>query len=165
MLGKSMWKKSNLLSYKFSIYYRNSQSNMENLDMKQLPYTPTQKDMTETRIHHMLSENLFMPRARVRHCNDPQMLNSLIIYSYFQPRKMSYSRHAMKDEDLAMNHDVNYRVHMHVRRMMSENKAMRRRKQARKNQLNSANVSKGYDNRAFEENEAANAPKAKVSIQ
>jgi len=41
---------------------------------------------------------------------------------------MSYSRHAVADEDLTMNHDVNYRVHMHVRRMMSENKAMRRRK-------------------------------------
>ena len=35
---------------------------------------------------------------------------------------MSYSRHAMKDEDMSMNHDVNYRVHMHVRRMLGEQK-------------------------------------------
>jgi len=33
--------------------------------MKEMAYTPSQKDLTETRIHHMLSENLFMPRARV----------------------------------------------------------------------------------------------------
>ncbi len=33
--------------------------------MKEMAYTPTQKDLTETKIHHMLSENLFMPRARV----------------------------------------------------------------------------------------------------
>ena len=45
---------------------------------------------------------------------------------------MSYSRHAVKDEDLAMNHDVNYKVHMQVRRMMSENKAVRRRNRLRK---------------------------------
>ena len=33
--------------------------------MKEMAYTPSQKDLTETKIKHMLSENLFMPRARV----------------------------------------------------------------------------------------------------
>jgi len=45
---------------------------------------------------------------------------------------MSYSRHAIKDEDMAMQHDVNYKVHMHVRRMMSENRAARKKKQMKK---------------------------------
>lgn len=45
---------------------------------------------------------------------------------------MSYSRHAIKEEDMAMQHDVNYKVHMHVRRMMSENRAARKKKQMKK---------------------------------
>lgn len=72
-----------------------SQANLENLDMKEMAYSPSVKDLTETKIHHMLSENMFMPRAR--------------------PRRMSYSRHAVDEEDLAMQHDVNYKVHMQVR--------------------------------------------------
>ncbi len=57
---------------------------------------------------------------------------------------MSYSRHAMGEEDLAMGHDVNYRVHMHVRRMMSENKAARRRKRNAQQQVRDNPVFKGY---------------------
>ena len=37
----------------------------ENLDMKEMIYTQTQKDVAETKIHHLLSENLFMPKNRV----------------------------------------------------------------------------------------------------
>ncbi len=33
--------------------------------MKEMGYTPSMKDMTETKIRHMLTENMFMPRARV----------------------------------------------------------------------------------------------------
>ena len=39
---------------------------MENIDMKEMIYTQTQKDVAETKIHHLLSENLFMPKNRVR---------------------------------------------------------------------------------------------------
>ena len=39
--------------------------NVENLDMKEMIYTQTQKDVAETKIHHLLSENLFMPKNRV----------------------------------------------------------------------------------------------------
>jgi len=61
---------------------------------------------------------------------------------------MSYSRHAVRDEDVALQHDVNYRVHMHVRRMMSENKAMRRRKgrERRQQQLNDMEENAGERN-------------------
>ncbi len=48
---------------------------------------------------------------------------------------MSYSRHAVGEEDLAMGHDVNYRMHMQVRRMMSENKAARRRRRNAQQQV------------------------------
>ena len=40
-------------------------ANVENLDMKEMIYTQTQKDVAETKIHHLLSENLFMPKNRV----------------------------------------------------------------------------------------------------
>ena len=85
-----------------------------NIDPKELHYSQTQKDMDETRIKHMLSENLFMPRNR--------------------PRKLSYSRHAINDGDMSSNQNqpgINYKVHMQVRRMMSENKNLRRRQKNR----------------------------------
>jgi hypothetical protein len=33
--------------------------------MKEMYYNKSQKDLTEEKIHHLLSENLFMPRNRV----------------------------------------------------------------------------------------------------
>ena len=33
--------------------------------MKEIYYNKSQKDLTEEKIHHLLSENLFMPRNRV----------------------------------------------------------------------------------------------------
>lgn len=76
-----------------------------NIDPKELHYSQTQKDLDETRIHHMLSENLFMPKNR--------------------PRKLSYSRHAINDHSEPKN--LNHKSHMNVRRMMSENKNLRKR--------------------------------------
>jgi len=82
---------------------------MENLDMKEMIYTQTQKDVAETKIHHLLSENLFMPKNR--------------------PRRMSYSRHAVNEADLGIQGgDVSYKMHMQVRRMVSEGRNLRRRK-------------------------------------
>ena len=72
--------------------------NHANLDPKEVHYNQSEKDMEETRIHHMLSENLFMPRN--------------------QPRKLSYSRHVIDDGDAPSNpanNGVNYKVHMQVR--------------------------------------------------
>ena len=44
-----------------------------------------------------------------------------------QPRRLSYSRHEIKDEDTNNVQPNNYKVHMQVRRMMSENKDLRNR--------------------------------------
>ena len=41
---------------------------------------------------------------------------------------MSYSRHAVNEADLGMGGDVNYKMHMQVRRMVSEGRNLRRRK-------------------------------------
>ena len=41
---------------------------------------------------------------------------------------MSYSRHAVNEADLGMAGDVNYKMHMQVRRMVSEGRNLRRRK-------------------------------------
>eukprot|EP00096_Caligus_rogercresseyi_P006867 TRINITY_DN2383_c0_g1_i1.p1 TRINITY_DN2383_c0_g1~~TRINITY_DN2383_c0_g1_i1.p1 ORF type:complete len:889 (-),score=207.95 TRINITY_DN2383_c0_g1_i1:856-3522(-) len=92
-----------------------------NLDLKEFSYTKSMKDMTETKIHHVLSENLFMPRAR--------------------PRRMSYSRHAMDEKDLSFNHDINYKVHMQVRRMITDNQLRRRKGQKESNNTNQMRVS------------------------
>ena len=47
--------------------------------MKEMIYTQTQKDVAETKIHHLLSENLFMPKNRVNIIL--LMLDLLKIYS------------------------------------------------------------------------------------
>jgi len=94
-----------------------SSFNHANRDPKEVHYNHSQRDMDETKIKHMLSENLFQARN--------------------QPRKLSYSRHAIDDGDaepVGNNTGVNYKVHMQVRRMMSENKDLRRRGQ--KNKIN-----------------------------
>ena len=89
--------------------------NHANIDPKELHYSQTQKDMAETRIKHMLSENLFMPRNR--------------------PRKLSYSRHAINDGEVQPNNTpqpgINYKMHIQVRRMMSDHKNLRLRKKKR----------------------------------
>ena len=41
---------------------------------------------------------------------------------------MSYSRHAVNEADIVTPADVNYKVHMQVRRMVSESRNLRRRK-------------------------------------
>lgn len=110
-LGKSMdqlaqmTSMSSMLRSYTSSNLMTSTNNLENLDMKEMNYTQSKKDLTEAKIQHMLSENLFMPRAR--------------------PRRMSYSRHSVDERDLASNHPVNYKVHMQIRRMMSENRRKR----------------------------------------
>ena len=68
-----------------------------NRDPKEVHYNHSQRDMDETKIKHMLSENLFQARN--------------------QPRKLSYSRHAIDDGDaepVGNNTGVNYKVHMQV---------------------------------------------------
>ena len=41
------------------------QARVTNLDVKEHVYYETQRDIAETKIHHLLSENLFMPRNKV----------------------------------------------------------------------------------------------------
>ena len=45
-------------------------------------------------------------------------------YDLFQPRRLSYSRHTIKEDPRT---EKNYKLHMQVRRMMSENKDLRKR--------------------------------------
>lgn len=45
--------------------YSPSSPNVEILDVKEMYYNKSQKDLTEEKIHHLLSENLFMPKNRV----------------------------------------------------------------------------------------------------
>ena len=47
-----------------------------------------------------------------------------ILYDLFQPRRLSYSRHTIKEDPRT---EKNYKLHMQVRRMMSENKDLRKR--------------------------------------
>lgn len=48
----------------------------------------------------------------------------------FQHRRLSYSRHAVNDRDLSTQ--VNYRMHMNIRRMVGERKHHKRSKRLNK---------------------------------
>jgi len=71
-------------------------SHVENLDMKEINFAQSRKDLTEAKIHHLLSEEMAKPQKRLR--------------------KLSYSRHNLEDDETKINH----KVQTTVRRMMSE---------------------------------------------
>lgn len=52
-------------------------------------------------------------------------LNATYFSSYIQHRRLSYSRHAVNDRDLSTQ--VNYKMHMNIRRMMGEHKHRHKR--------------------------------------
>ncbi|XP_050675114.1 sodium/hydrogen exchanger 3 isoform X4 [Leptidea sinapis] len=81
-----------------------------NIDMQELEYNPSKKDLTDARIHHLLAEELCKPYRRVcftRKPGDPH-------------RRLSYSRHAVNDKDLGTQ--VNYKTHMNIRRLVGDRK-------------------------------------------
>ncbi|XP_038206290.1 sodium/hydrogen exchanger 3 [Zerene cesonia] len=71
-----------------------------NIDMQELEYNPSKKDLTDARIHHLLAEELCKP--------------------YRRHRRLSYSRHAVNDRDLGMQ--LNYKTHMNIRRLVGDRK-------------------------------------------
>ncbi|XP_014474637.1 PREDICTED: probable Na(+)/H(+) antiporter nhx-9 isoform X2 [Dinoponera quadriceps] len=80
-----------------------------NIDLQELEYNPSKKDLTDARIHHLLAEELCKPYKRVGE----------------KHRRLSYSRHAVNDRDLSTQ--VNYKMHMNIRRMMGEHKHRHKR--------------------------------------
>ncbi|XP_017766179.1 PREDICTED: sodium/hydrogen exchanger 3 isoform X1 [Eufriesea mexicana] len=83
-----------------------------NIDLQELGYNPSKKDLTDARIHHLLAEELCKPYKR----HGTKLL---------QHRRLSYSRHAVNDRDLSTQ--VNYKMHMNIRRMMGEHKHRHKR--------------------------------------
>ncbi|XP_044766575.1 sodium/hydrogen exchanger 3 isoform X3 [Coccinella septempunctata] len=75
-----------------------------NIDMQELEYNPSKKDLTDARIHHLLAEELVKPYRRV----------------LLQHRRLSYSRHAVNDRDLSTQ--VNYKMHYNMRRLVADRK-------------------------------------------
>ncbi|CRL03979.1 CLUMA_CG017099, isoform B [Clunio marinus] len=74
--------------------FSNFENSTRNLDMQELDYNPSKKDLTDAKIHHLLAEEL---------------------KPYRRHRRLSYSRHAVDDRDLSTQ--VNYKMRMNIRRM------------------------------------------------
>lgn len=85
-------------SKSISTIFNTSQTvaHVENLDMKEINFNQSKKDLTEAKIHHLLSEEMAKPQKNFR--------------------KLSYSRHQLEDDDPK----ISYKMHTQVRRMMSE---------------------------------------------
>ncbi|KAL5279247.1 SLC9A1 family protein [Megaselia abdita] len=89
--------------------FPNLETYTRNLDMHELDYNPSKKDLTDARIHHLLAEEL---------------------KPYRRHRRLSYSRHAVDDRDLSTQ--VNYKMHMNIRRMVNDRKHHKRSKRGNK---------------------------------
>ncbi|XP_039284494.1 probable Na(+)/H(+) antiporter nhx-9 isoform X11 [Nilaparvata lugens] len=82
-----------------------------NIDMQELEYNPSKKDLTDARIHHLLAEELCQPCRR--------------------HRRLSYSRHTVDDRDLSSQ--VNYRMHMNIRRLVGDQRKHHHKRSKRLN--------------------------------
>ncbi|XP_058446959.1 sodium/hydrogen exchanger 3 isoform X10 [Malaya genurostris] len=94
--------------------FSNLENSTRNLDMQELDYNPSKKDLTDARIHHLLSVEL-----------KPYRRTSTNLH-----RRLSYSRHAVDDRDLSTQ-QVNYKMQMNIRRMISEKKHHKRSKRVK----------------------------------
>ncbi|XP_017120804.1 sodium/hydrogen exchanger 3 isoform X3 [Drosophila elegans] len=92
-----------------------------NLDMAELDYNPSKKDLTDARIHHLLAEEL---------------------KPYRRHRRLSYSRHAVDDRDLSTQ--VNYKMQMNFRRMFNDRKHHKRSKRGASNKEAKENVKQNH---------------------
>ncbi|KAL5279240.1 SLC9A1 family protein [Megaselia abdita] len=98
--------------------FPNLETYTRNLDMHELDYNPSKKDLTDARIHHLLAEEL---------------------KPYRRHRRLSYSRHAVDDRDLSTQ--VNYKMHMNIRRMVNDRKHHKRSKRGNKDGIKQNHVS------------------------
>lgn len=54
------------IMFYFSPSFSQLDSSTWNIDMQELEYNPSKKDLTDARIHHLLAEELCKPYRRVR---------------------------------------------------------------------------------------------------
>ncbi|XP_033236456.1 sodium/hydrogen exchanger 3 isoform X19 [Drosophila pseudoobscura] len=99
----------------------NLDNTCRNLDMAELDYNPSKKDLTDARIHHLLAEEL---------------------KPYRRHRRLSYSRHAVDDRDLSTQ--VNYKMQMNFRRMFNDRKHHKRSKRGANNKEPKENVKQNH---------------------
>ncbi|XP_054289044.1 probable Na(+)/H(+) antiporter nhx-9 isoform X2 [Macrosteles quadrilineatus] len=81
-----------------------------NIDLQELEYNPSKKDLTDAKIHHLLAEELCQPCRR--------------------HRRLSYSRHAVDDRDLTTQ-IFPHRMHYNMRRMVGDQKKHHHRRSKR----------------------------------
>ncbi|CAO1387646.1 unnamed protein product [Diamesa hyperborea] len=98
--------------------FSNLENSTRNLDLQELDYNPSKKDLTDAKIHHLLAEEL---------------------KPYRRHRRLSYSRHAVDDRDLSTQ--VNYKMHMNIRRMAGDRKHHKRSKRLNKDGTKQNHVS------------------------
>uniref|UniRef100_A0A182NBC3 Sodium/hydrogen exchanger n=1 Tax=Anopheles dirus TaxID=7168 RepID=A0A182NBC3_9DIPT len=149
--------------------FTNLENSTRNLDMQELDYNPSKKDLTDAKIHHLLSEelkpyrrvsaggikigrnsyqtsqapshttHLVNPLTELRSILSRRMLSKFVNSTVNEQlidrnvtnnhRRLSYSRHAVDDRDLSTQ--VNYKMQMNIRRMISEKKHHKRSKRVK----------------------------------
>lgn len=106
-----------------------------NLDIAELAYNPSAKDLTDAKVHHLLSEELWKPYRRVRIADTLTRKLILTRLSLKSFRRLSYSRHTVHDRDLSSSSHLNHNMHMHIRRMVSETVRKQHSKRMKRNRV------------------------------
>lgn len=96
------------------------ESSVRNLDIHELDYNPCKKDMTDAKIHHLLTEELKPRRVRKLLVIRLRIWPKIGLVLHLQHRRLSYSRHTVDDRDLTT--PVNYKVQIHIRRLLNDPK-------------------------------------------
>jgi len=95
-----------------------------NLDIGELAYSPSARDLSDAKVHHMLSEESWKPYRR-------------------SVRRLSYSRHpVITDRDTQLSYQLNHNMHMHIRRMVSETVRKQHSKRIKRHRDPNGSVSK-----------------------
>ncbi|XP_065215185.1 sodium/hydrogen exchanger 3 isoform X2 [Planococcus citri] len=94
-------------------------NSMWNVDLQELEYNPSKKDLTDARIHHLLTTEL---------CQPPKKASEVP-----QHRRLSYSRHIVDEKELSQ---VNYRANVTTRRIVGGSELGRRHHHKRSKKLN-----------------------------
>ncbi|KAG0714464.1 Sodium/hydrogen exchanger 2 [Chionoecetes opilio] len=104
-----------------------------NLDVGELEYNPTLRDMNDAKYHHLLA-NDYKPMKR--------------------SRGSTYKRHAVKDDDVQTTSDISHHnMHLHTREFVQNAKKLN--KKARTAGENGVNVSEKDHRAAFQQNGSA----------
>lgn len=128
----------NIFFHQCSPSFSNMENLQRNLDIQELQYNPSKKDLTDARIHHLLAEEL-KPYRRVKLHHSLDIIISISFQIFLSQSYYSrFSRHTVDDRDLSTQ--VNYKMRMHIRRMAQGDRKHHHKRGKKMNKVNKTQI-------------------------